>query len=128
MSEESCAAASGRTMARRGNQPIPLPDGVKVSLEENRVSVIGPKGNLNFDSHPDMIVNQENGAILVQRPSDSASHRALHGTTRAVLSNMVHGVTEGYMKSLKIIGVGYNANLEGQRLKLALGFSHDIYF
>ncbi len=115
-------------MSRIGNQPITVPDGVKISLDEKTVSVVGPKGNLSFDSHPDMTVKQENGTLLVERPSDNASHRALHGTTRAVLANMVHGVTEGFSKELEIIGVGFSAKMEGKRLKLALGFSHDIYF
>ena len=115
-------------MSRIGKQPVTVPDGVKISLEENRVSVAGPKGSLSFDSHPDMTVKQENGSLLVERLSDNASHRALHGTTRAALANMVHGVTEGFTKELEIIGVGFNARLEGKRLKLALGFSHDIYF
>ncbi|MBH31426.1 MAG: 50S ribosomal protein L6 [Candidatus Marinimicrobia bacterium] len=115
-------------MSRIGKQPVTVPDGVKISLHENKVSVTGPKGHLTFDSHPDMTVKEENGSLLVERPSDSASLRALHGTTRAVLANMVHGVTEGFTKELEIIGVGFNARLEGKRLKLALGFSHDIYF
>ncbi len=128
MWEESSSAASGRAMSRIGKQPVIVPEGVKMSLDDNKVSATGPKGSLSFDFHPDMMVKLQDGSLLVERPSDSASHRALHGTTRVVLANMVHGVTEGFTKELEIIGVGFNAQLEGKRLKLALGFSHDIYF
>ena len=115
-------------MSRIGKQPISVPEGVKVSKDAGLVSVTGPKGNLSFEVHPDMDVKQENSHILVERPSDNKAHRSLHGTTRAIISNMVQGVTEGFTKELEINGVGYTANLEGKRLKLTLGFSHDIYF
>ena len=110
-------------MSRIGKQPIHLPDGVKFSQENGLVSIVGPKGNLLLEPHPDIIVNKDdNGSIVVNRPSDNASHRALHGTTRAILANMVHGVSEGFNKNLEIIGVGFNAKMEGKRLKLSLGF------
>ncbi len=115
-------------MSRIGKQPISVPEGVKVSQDGKLVSITGPKGNLSFDVHPDMVVKQENSHLLVERPSDNRSHRSLHGTTRAVIANMVQGVTEGFTKELEINGVGYTANLDGKRLKLTLGFSHDIYF
>ena len=115
-------------MSRIGKQPISVPEGVKVSKDAGLVSVTGPKGNLSFEVHPDMEVKQENSHLLVERPSDNKAHRSLHGTTRAIISNMVQGVTEGFTKELEINGVGYTANLEGKRLKLTLGFSHDIYF
>ena len=119
---------SGKDMSRIGKQPISIPEGVKVSKDAGLVSVTGPKGNLSFEVHPDMEVKQENSHLLVERPSDNKAHRSLHGTTRAIISNMVQGVTEGFTKELEINGVGYTANLEGKRLKLTLGFSHDIYF
>ena len=114
-------------MSRIGKQPISIPEGVKVSKDAGLVSVTGPKGNLSFEVHPDMEVKQENSHLLVERPSDNKAHRSLHGTTRAIISNMVQGVTEGFTKELEINGVGYTANLEGKRLKLTLGFSHNIY-
>ena len=119
---------SGKDMSRIGKQPISVPEGVEVSQDARLVSVTGPKGNLSFEVHPDMEVKQENSHLLVERPSDNRAHRSLHGTTRAIISNMVQGVTEGFTKELEINGVGYTANLEGKRLKLTLGFSHDIYF
>ncbi len=125
---ENCSAAFGNRMSRIGKQPILLPDGVKFSQDNGLVSIVGPKGNLLLEPHPDIIIKDENGNIVVNRPSDNASHRALHGTTRAMLANMVHGVSEGFNKKLEIIGVGFNAKMEGKRLKLSLGFSHDIYF
>ena len=115
-------------MSRIGKQPISVPEGVKVSKDAGLVSVTGPKGNLSFEVHPDMEVKQENSHLLVERPSDNKAHRSLHGTTRAIISNMVQGVTEGFSKELEINGVGYTANLESKRLKLTLGFSHNIYF
>lgn len=115
-------------MSRIGKQPVVIPEGVKVFLEGNRAVVEGPKGKLTFDFNTDISIKQENGHLVVQRPSDSKAYRSLHGTTRALLSNMVHGVSEGFSKNLDIIGIGFSAVMEGKRLKLALGYSHDIYF
>ena len=92
-------------MSRIGKQPISVPKGVKVSQDARLVFVTGPKGNLSFEVHPDMEVKQENSHLLVERPSDNKAHRSLHGTTRAIISNMVQGVTEGFTKELEINGV-----------------------
>ncbi len=103
-----------------------LPEKVSVAIDGNRVQVKGPKGELSLDINPDMAVRQENGAIVVERPTDLRHHRALHGLTRALLANMVHGVSEGFRKSLEIQGVGYQATLQGKNLQLRLGHSHPV--
>lgn len=103
-----------------------LPEKVSVAIDGNRVLVKGPKGELSLDINPDMAVRQENGAIVVERPTDLRHHRALHGLTRALLANMVHGVSEGFRKSLEIQGVGYQATLQGKNLQLRLGHSHPV--
>ncbi|MCH8011688.1 MAG: 50S ribosomal protein L6 [Candidatus Marinimicrobia bacterium] len=115
-------------MSRIGKKPINIPENVKVTVDGNHVTITGNKGKLGFDVHPDIIVKKDNGKIVVTRPSDTKSHRALHGTTRAILANMIEGITAGFKKELEINGVGYSAILERNRLKLLLGFSHDIYF
>ena len=94
---------SGKDMSRIGKQPISVPEGVKVSKDAGLVSVTGPKGNLSFEVHPDMEVKQENSHLLVERPSDNKAHRSLHGTTRAIISNMVQGVTEGSPKNWRLM-------------------------
>jgi len=115
-------------MSRIGKQPIVIPDGMKINFDQKHITVTGEKGSLEFDIHPEINVLQENSSIVVSRPSDSKTHRALHGTMRAIIQNIVKGVSEGFSKELTIQGVGYRANLEDNRLKLLLGFSHDIYF
>jgi len=115
-------------MSRVGKKPIQIPEGVKITLDGKHISVTGAKGTLELDIHPDIDVVQENSSLLVSRPSDSKTHRALHGTMRALLQNMVTGTSNGFSKELSIQGVGYRADMEGQRLKLKLGYSHDIYF
>ena len=113
-------------MSRIGKQPIPIPDGVEVSIEADRVAVKGPKGEL-FERIPrDIEVVQEDGQLLVKRPTDRGEHRALHGLTRSLVFNMVHGVTEGYEKALEIQGVGYRAQKKGNDLELSLGYSHPV--
>jgi large subunit ribosomal protein L6 len=113
-------------MSRIGKQPIPIPDGVEVSIEADRVGVKGPKGEL-FERIPrDIEVVQEDGQLLVKRPTDRGEHRALHGLTRSLVANMVIGVTDGYAKTLEIQGVGYRAQKKGSDLELALGFSHPV--
>jgi len=113
-------------MSRIGKQPIPIPDGVEVSIEADRVAVKGPKGAL-FERIPrDIEVVQEDGQLLVKRPTDRGEHRALHGLTRSLVANMVIGVTDGYAKTLEIQGVGYRAQKKGSDLELALGFSHPV--
>ena len=113
-------------MSRVGKQPVELPDKVSVAIDGNSVLVKGPKGELTREFNPDMAIRQENGAIVVERHTDLRHHRALHGLTRALLANMVRGVSEGFRKSLEIQGVGYQATLQGKDLHLRLGHSHPV--
>jgi large subunit ribosomal protein L6 len=113
-------------MSRIGRQPIPVPDGVEVSIETDLVRVKGPKGELQERVVRDITVEQEDGQLLVKRPTDRGDHRALHGLTRSLVANMVQGVTEGFEKRLEIQGVGYRAQLQGKKLVLSLGFSHPV--
>jgi len=115
-------------MSRIGKNPVIIPDGVKVNLLGQLVKVTGPKGSLEFNVHKDMKLSENDGSIIVERPSDEREYRALHGTTRQMINNMVMGVSEGYSKELVIIGIGYQAQVQGNRLQLQLGYSHDIYF
>jgi large subunit ribosomal protein L6 len=113
-------------MSRIGRKPVPVPAGVQVKIEGQQVQVKGPRGELARTFHPDMMIMQEGSEIKVSRPSDDRSHRALHGLTRALLANMVTGVTEGFRKMLVVEGVGYRAEIAGKALMLYLGFSHPI--
>jgi large subunit ribosomal protein L6 len=113
-------------MSRIGRQPIPLPAGVTVSIEPESVSVKGPKGELSERIPRDIDVVQEDGRLLVKRPTDRGEHRALHGLTRSLLANMVQGVTTGYEKRLEIQGVGYRAQMKGKSLELSVGYSHTV--
>jgi large subunit ribosomal protein L6 len=114
-------------MSRIGRMPIPLPEGVKVDVQGSQVTVKGPKGTLSRSFHPDMEVAIEDNQVRVRRPTDQRHHRALHGLTRALLNNMVVGVTEGFHKQLEVQGVGYRVDLQGdQSLLLQLGFSHNV--
>lgn len=115
-------------MSRIGRQPIDVRQGVEVKLDGLRLTVKGPKGQLEFDHHEDMTVKIEDGVIRVERPSDVRQHRALHGLTRSLIANMVEGVSDGFKKSLEIHGVGYKAEKKGNGIKLTLGFSHTIEF
>ena len=113
-------------MSRIGKQPIAVPSGVEVTIEPELVRVKGPKGELTERVNRDIDVKQENGEILVARPTDRGEHRALHGLTRSLIANMVEGVTNGFEKRLEIQGVGYRAQLQGSKLVLALGYSHPV--
>jgi large subunit ribosomal protein L6 len=120
-------------MSRIGRQPIPVPPGVTISIEPDRVTVNGPKGELSEHIHRDMTVERgprQDGAegeeLLVTRPTDRGEHRALHGLTRSLVANMVEGVTDGFEKRLEIQGVGYRAALKGKNLELAVGYSHPV--
>lgn len=113
-------------MSRIGKKPVPIPEGVNITIEGSTVTVKGPKGELTRSFDPDMTIKKDDGTLVVERPDDQRHHRALHGLTRALLSNMVVGVSEGFEKSLLIVGTGYRAEMEGDGLKLNLGFSHDI--
>jgi large subunit ribosomal protein L6 len=114
-------------MSRIGRMPIPIPAGVSVDIQGSQVKVTGPKGDLSREFHPDMEIVLEDGTLRVYRPSDQRHHKALHGVTRALLNNMVVGVTEGFRKQLEIQGVGYRVDLQGDgSLMLQLGFSHSV--
>ena len=114
-------------MSRIGRMPITVPAGVEVKIGENNfVTVKGPKGTLSQNLHPEMILEQEGNVIHVKRPSDDKAHCALHGMTRALLHNMVVGVSDGFKKELEINGVGYRAAKEGNKLVMNLGYSHPV--
>ncbi len=114
-------------MSRIGKKPIPVPSGVEVSIAGTSISVKGPKGQLHWDAPEDITVAQEDGNLVVTRPSDERQHRALHGLTRTLVANMVTGVSEGYTRELEIVGVGYRAAAPApNRLEMALGFSHPV--
>ena len=113
-------------MSRIGRKPIPVPASVTVTIEPESVSVKGPKGELAERVHRDITVEQEDGQLVVKRPTDRGEHRALHGLYRSLVANMVEGVTEGFAKTLEIQGVGYRATLKGKNLELALGYSHPV--
>jgi large subunit ribosomal protein L6 len=116
-------------MSRVGKAPITIPAGVTVSVSaENEVSVKGPKGTLTQKVDSDITVAQEDGSIVVQRPSDQKRHKALHGLYRALINNMVVGVTEGYKVQQELVGVGYRATNTGNTLDLVLGYSHHYVF
>lgn len=113
-------------MSRVGKAPIPLPKGVELRQDGTRVFVKGPKGELTQDVNPDITISQDNGAIVLVRPTDQPRHKAMHGLTRALIANMVTGVSEGFSKQLEMQGVGYRAQMQGKDLVLAIGFSHPV--
>lgn len=113
-------------MSRIGRKPITVPSGVNISLDNNSITVKGPKGTLSRILHSDMKVTVAENIINVERPSDNKLHRSLHGTTRSVIQNMVSGVTEGFTKSLDLVGVGYRANKAGDKVVLNVGYSHPV--
>jgi large subunit ribosomal protein L6 len=115
-------------VSRIGKKPIVLPKGVTVAVKDGSVAVKGPKGELVRLVHPDISVEVTDQQILVKRPTDEKRHRALHGLWRALIQNMVLGVTQGYMRKLEIVGVGYRAEMKGTRLNLNIGYSHPILF
>jgi large subunit ribosomal protein L6 len=115
-------------MSRIGRKPVPVPGGVTVTVEGAKVRVSGPKGELQQQFRPEMKIEQEDGTLQVVRPSDSKEHRALHGLTRALLANMVEGVTNGFRRTLEIVGVGYRAEKKGNTLVLTVGYSHQVQY
>lgn len=115
-------------MSRIGNKVITIPAGVEVSIVDNFATVKGPKGELKQQFDKDMTFNIEGSEITVVRPSDSKRHRTVHGTTRAILANMVEGVSAGFKKELELIGVGYRAQMQGKKLVLSVGYSHPVEF
>ena len=114
-------------MSRIGKAPIAIPAGVTVTVSGEKVTVKGPKGTLEQTVHSDLSVKVEDGHVVVTRPTDDREHRAQHGLWRALIHNMVVGVSEGYRKEMELVGVGYRATATGQVLELALGYSHAIY-
>ena len=114
-------------MSRIGKKPVVIPAGVTVNVAEgNVVTVKGPKGELTNTFNADMIINVEGNVLTVSRPSDEANHRALHGLTRTLISNMVEGVEKGFAKELEVNGVGYRAEKKGNQLVMRLGYSHEV--
>ena len=113
-------------MSRVGKKPIEIPSGVTVTLDNNHVTVKGPKGELSRTFHADIEIKVEDNVINISRPSDAKEHRALHGTTRAVLANMVEGVSKGFERTLELVGVGYRASKQGNKLVLSVGYSHPV--
>ena len=116
-------------MSRIGKEPITVPAGVEIKIsDKNLVTVKGPKGELMQQVDPDLKVEQEDGQVVVTRPTDQKRHRSVHGLYRSLISNMVTGVSEGYVKELELVGVGYRASNTGQLLELTVGYSHPIMF
>jgi large subunit ribosomal protein L6 len=113
-------------MSRIGKKPVPIPAGVEVQIDGNVITVKGPKGTLSRNLHPDMKVTVNGQEVVVERPSDEKLHRSLHGTTRSIIANMIQGVSNGFSKSLELVGVGYRAAKSGNTVTLSLGFSHPV--
>ncbi|QHT63348.1 50S ribosomal protein L6 [Paenibacillus lycopersici] len=113
-------------MSRIGRKPIQVPGGVNIDLDNSVITVKGPKGTLSRTIHKDMKVVVADSVITIERPSDNKLHRSLHGTTRSVIANMVSGVTEGFVKNLELVGVGYRANKTGEKVVLNVGYSHPV--
>lgn len=114
-------------MSRVGKKPISLPKGVDIKVDKDLVTVKGPKGTLTQQIDTDFTVTQEDGTLLVERPTEQKRHKALHGLYRALINNMVVGVSEGYKKELELVGVGYKAAVQGNVLELNVGYSHSIF-
>jgi large subunit ribosomal protein L6 len=116
-------------MSKIGRKPIEIPSNVQVEiLEGNLVKVKGPKGELEKKLHPEVIIKKEDSQIIVENYSNDGFHKALHGTIRQVIANMIHGVTEGFAKTLEIVGVGYRAALKGQDLEISVGYSKPVIY
>ncbi len=114
-------------MSRIGKLPIELPQGVEINVSNgNLVSVKGPKGELNEQVDPDMVIKIDDGVLTIERPTEQKRHKALHGLYRSLISNMIVGVSEGYKVELELVGVGYRASSSGQKLELSVGYSHPV--
>jgi len=113
-------------VSRIGKKPIPIPDKVQVNVDGSAVTVKGPKGELHYRFPSEMTISKEDGQIVVHRPSDAKHHRALHGMTRALIANMITGVSAGFQRTLVVEGVGYRAEMQGKTLVMYLGYSHNI--
>jgi large subunit ribosomal protein L6 len=116
-------------MSRIGKQPVSIPKGVTFtfSKEHNKVSVKGPKGELHQNIDPDFTIKQEEGNVLVERPTDQKRHKSMHGLYRALIANMIEGVSKGYKHQLELVGVGYKATAQSNVLELSLGYSHNVF-
>ena len=115
-------------MSRIGRKPIPIPDGVKVSIDGNVVRAEGPKGKLSQPLSTGMTAKLDGKVMTIERGDDSRTARSLHGLTRSLVANMVHGVKDGYERKLEIVGIGYRAQMQGKAIQLALGYSHPVIF
>ncbi len=113
-------------MSRIGRLPVAVPSGVQVNVQGSNVHVKGPKGELKRSFSPQIEIGMEDGQVVIKRKSDNANERALHGTTRAVIANMIHGVSSGFERALQVEGVGYRAELQGKDLALFVGYSHPV--
>lgn len=116
----------GRTLSRIGRKPIPVPDGVDVEIQYGGVTVKGPRGTLTQNYHPEVIVKLEDGQVIVERMSERKFHHSLHGLTRSLIANAVVGVTDGYTKTLELMGVGYRVQQSGEGIVLNVGYSHPV--
>lgn len=115
-------------MSRIGRPPISIPGGVRISIVNSSVEVQGPKGRLGLEVHPAIRVRTEDGKVLCERLTDQKAHRALHGLTRALIANMIRGVTQGFEKKIELVGVGYRAQVQGQMLTLSLGYTNPVVY
>ena len=113
-------------MSRIGNRKLTLPEGVKATVDNNTITVTGPKGELSYTFNKDIKVNVEENSITITRPNDLKTVKSLHGTTNALIENMIIGVSEGYKKELEIVGVGYRFNVQGNKINVNAGFSHPV--
>jgi len=114
-------------MSRIGKKPVSIPSGVTLNFANHKVSVKGPKGELHQAIDPDFTIKQESGTILVERPTEQKRHKAMHGLYRALIANMVEGVSKGYRHQLELVGVGYKATAQSNVLELSLGYSHNVF-
>ncbi len=126
MSGNAPVKTTERTLSRVGRRPVPVPDNVQVNLEYSQITVKGPKGEIVQPLHPEVNVKLEDGSILVERASSRKFHRSLHGLTRTLIANAIHGVSQGYQKTLQLMGVGYRVQQRGAGITLNVGHSHPI--
>lgn len=123
---EVSQGSNGRTLSRVGRKPIPMPSGVAVEVQFNGVKVTGPRGTIVQTYHPEVDVRVDDGMVIVERRSDRKFHRSLHGLTRSLINNAIIGVTEGYTKTLELMGVGYRVQQNGEGITLNVGYSHRV--
>lgn len=124
--EERLSAKYGNTMSKIGKQPVQIPQGVTVKVEESTVNVTGPKGNISFVIRPEITVSVDDQTVKVARKDENKFSKSLHGLTRSVIANMIKGVTDGHQKILELVGVGYKAAKQGNELVLNVGYSHSV--